>query len=304
MPIFNIQGSKLLPIKEKDIDLEKSIQKLTEENLETVFSLEFVTSEFALNGFRIDTLAFDKEANAFVVIEYKRDRGFSVIDQGFTYLGQMFNNKAKFILEYNKKFGTNITQEEEIDWSQSRVLFLAQSFTTFQQNAMSFKDLPIELWEVQMYDNSTVLYNQLISADAKESIKTISDDPIIKSVSKEVRVYTVEDHLNATTDKVRDLFSALRERILALGDGIEERPKKMYISYRTQNAFVYMHMQQSQIKVHLIIHKSKLEDPKDIARDVSKVGHYGGGVTEILFDKIEDLSYIVTLIEQSYNAAK
>ncbi len=303
MPIFSVQGPTLLPIKEKNIDLEKNIQKLTEENLETVFGLQFVRTEFPLNKFRIDTLAFDKESNAFVIIEYKRDRSFSVIDQGFTYLGQMLNNKAEFILEYNDQLKANLNRED-VDWSQSRVLFLAQSFTTYQQNAMSFKDLPIELWEVQMYNNSTILYSQLISADARESISTISENPVIKTVSKELKVYTVEDHLNATTEKVRNLFTALQEKILGIGDGIEERPKKMYISYRIQNAFVYMHMQQSQIKIHLIIHKSKLNDPKDITRDVSSVGHYGGGMTEITFEKMEDLPYVMTLVEQSYNAAK
>lgn len=303
MPIFSVQGQKLSPIKEKSIDLERNIQKLTEENLETLFGLQFVRTEFPMKGFRIDTLAFDTEANAFVIIEYKRDRSSSVIDQGFTYLGQMLNNKAEFILEYNERLGANLTRDD-IDWSQSRVLFLAQSFNSYQQSAMSFKDLPIELWEVQAYDNSTILYNQLVSPEARESIKTISEDPTIRSVSKEVKVYTVEDHLNATTEKVRNLFSGLRERVLALGDGIEERPKKQYIAYRTSNAFLYTHMQQSQIKLHLIINKAKLNDPRGIARDVSKVGHYGGGVTEIVLEKQEDLSYIMTLVEQSYELVK
>lgn len=303
MPIFSIQEKKLLPIKEKDIDLEKSIQKLTEGNLETIFSLQFVRSEFPLNGFRIDTLAFDKEADAFVIIEYKRDRSFSVIDQGFTYLGQMLNNKAEFILEYNEKLNANLTKDE-VDWSQSRVLFLAQSFTSYQTNAMSFKDLPIELWEVQAYDNSTILYNQLLSTDAKESIKTISDNPMIKNVSREVKVYILEDHLNATTEKVKNLFYALREKVLTLGDNIEERPKKKYIAYRTRVGFLYLQFQRNQIKIHIIVNKSKLNDPKGIARDVSNIGHYGGGETELILAEIEDLPYIMTIIEQSYHTAE
>ena len=144
MGTFNIQNQKLLPIREKAIDLDKDIQKLTEENLETVFGLHFVSTEFSLQNFRIDTLAFDKEANAFVIVEYKRDRSFSVIDQGYAYLALMLNNKADFILEYNEKTKENL-KRDDIDWSQSRVLFLAQSFTTYQQNAINFRDLPIEL---------------------------------------------------------------------------------------------------------------------------------------------------------------
>ncbi len=302
--IFNIQNQKLSPIREKEIDLEKDIQKLTEENLETIFRLQFVSNEFPLKNFRIDTLSFDKEANAFVIIEYKRDHSFSVIDQGYSYLALMLNNKADFILEYNEKTKNNL-RRENIDWSQSRVMFLAQSFTTYQQNSINFRDLPIELWEVKIFDNSTIAYNQLLSQDSKESIKTVTKNKTIENVSREVIVYTVEDHLKTTTEKIRALFSTLREKILTLDDSIEEHPKKKYISYRIQkNAFVYMHMQQNQIKIHLIINKLKLNDPKNISRDVSNVGHYGGGVTEIVLNKIEDIHYIMMLIEQSYKKSK
>ena len=75
-----------------------------------VFGLKFVGSQFALHGFRIDTLAFDQETSAFVIIEYKRDRSFSVIDQGYAYLALMLNNKADFILEYNEKKKKNLQQ--------------------------------------------------------------------------------------------------------------------------------------------------------------------------------------------------
>ena len=80
MPIFKIKGSKLGLVKEKQIGLEKHIQKLTEENLDTIFGWEFVASEFQVNNFFIDTLAFDPESKAFVIIEYKKDKSFSVID--------------------------------------------------------------------------------------------------------------------------------------------------------------------------------------------------------------------------------
>jgi len=186
MPIFKINNSKLAPIKEISLSLEKDLQKITEDNLETIFGLDFVSSEFSLHQFRIDTLSFDKETKSFVIIEYKRDKSFSVIDQGYAYLALMLNNKADFILEYNEKKKGNL-RREDVDWSQSRVLFLANSFTSYQQNAINFKDLPIELWEVKKYDNQTILYNQLKSAEAKESIKTVSKSKTIESVSREVK---------------------------------------------------------------------------------------------------------------------
>ena len=80
MDIFSIKETRLIPIKEKAVDLEKNIQKLTEANLETIFDLQFISSEFTLMNFRIDTLAFDNESNSFVIVEYKRDKSFSIID--------------------------------------------------------------------------------------------------------------------------------------------------------------------------------------------------------------------------------
>ena len=99
-----------------------------------------------------------------------------------------------------------------------------------------------------------------------------------------------------------ELFNSLRDKIISLDDNIEERAKKHYISYRTSSAFLYLHLQQSQIKLHLIVPINKLDDPKKIARDVTRIGHYGGGVTEVVLASENDLNYVFNLIEQSYNA--
>ena len=43
-----------------------------------------------------------------------------------------------------------------------------------------------------------------------------------------------------------------------------------------------------------------LNDPKGIARDVSKVGHWGNGDYEIVLKDTPDIGYVVSLIRQSY----
>lgn len=306
MAIFNINNQRLSLIKEKSIDLEKDIQKLTEENLETVFNLQFVRTEFSLQNFRIDTLAFDKEANAFVIIEYKRDKSFSVIDQGYAYLALMLNNKADFILEYNEKTRGNL-KREDIDWSQSRVLFLAQSFTTYQQNAINFRDLPIELWEVKVFDNSTILYNQLLSPEAKESIKTITKNKTIENVSREIKVYTLEDHLAGGSEKSRQLFSLLRKRILSIDENIKEEPKKYYIAYKLSTNFTDIEIRGNDLKIYLNVKSGVLNDPDNMARDLTKpkpVGHWGNGDYEVKLDSDKNLDIIFALIKQSYDLNK
>jgi hypothetical protein len=73
---------------------------------------------------------------------------FSVIDQGYAYLSLMLNNKADFILEYNENCKDTL-KRDDLDWSQSRVIFISPVFNNYQKESINFKDLPFELWEVK-----------------------------------------------------------------------------------------------------------------------------------------------------------
>jgi len=300
MSIFNIKGNQLLPIKESKIDLEKDLQKITEENLETIFGLKFVSTEFQLNNLRIDTLAYDEETKSFVIIEFKRDRSFSVIDQGYAYLALMLNNKADFILEYNEKMKDNL-KREDIDWSQSRVLFLANSFTNYQQNAINFKDLPIELWEVKKYDNDTILYKQLKAADTKESIKTVSKSKTIEGVSKEVKKYTVEDLFKANWKKGRELYEILREKIYSIDEKIEEKFTKLYVAYRINNKnFCEVVPRMNSIQLFLDFSLDDFTDPRSVLKDCSNIGHWATGNVKFDIMNEKDIDYAMFLIKQVY----
>jgi len=37
-------------------------------------------------------------------------------------------------------------KHEEVDWSQSRITYISPEFTKYQQHAIGFKDLGIQLW--------------------------------------------------------------------------------------------------------------------------------------------------------------
>ena len=80
MNIYNFQRNQLYNLREKPFKLEKEIQNLFEYNLNLVTGLEMVKSEFSIKGKRIDTLAYDSQSNAFIIIEYKRDKNESAVD--------------------------------------------------------------------------------------------------------------------------------------------------------------------------------------------------------------------------------
>lgn len=300
MKIFKNTQNQLLPISMVDFVNERELQTMTEKNLKTVFNLEFVKSEFALNSLRIDTLAFDSNTNAFVIIEYKNDKNFSVIDQGYAYLSLLLNNKADFILEYNERGSSNL-KKADIDWSQSKVMFICPDFTKYQRQAISFKDLPIELWESHKYSNDTVAYIQLISPDSSESINQVSKSSLVKEVSKEIKVYSEEEHLEGKSEEIKSLYAQLRDKVTSIDSSVQVFAKKYYIAFVRNSNFVDALPQGKNIKIWLNLPKGKLNDPKKITRDVSSIGHYGNGDYELTISSSEDLNNAFDLIVSAYN---
>ena len=111
MTLYALSTGVLKEVQEKPFKLERDIQAVFEHNLKEIMALTLVRSEFTIKNRRIDTLAFDEATKAFVIVEYKRDRNISVIDQGFTYLGLMLENKADFIVEYNEQLKMNLKRD-------------------------------------------------------------------------------------------------------------------------------------------------------------------------------------------------
>ncbi len=292
----------LSQIKEKPFKLEKEIQRLFERNLSTIMNLEFVKSEFSIKDKRLDTLAFDTQANAFVVIEYKRDKNISVFDQGITYLNLMLQNQAEFIVEYNESLNKNL-KRQDVDWSQSRVVFVSTDFTDIQIGATDFKDLSIELWTVKRFENGIIAVTPI-----KKSRNAVSFKPIahkskeMENVAKKIKVYTEEDALNNKSDTVSELYYRFRSAIMNMVEGVEIRPQQMYIAFKKDNRnIVDIHIQSSGLKIFINVKRGKLDDPKNLARDISSIGHWGNGDYEVHVSDTKNLEYILSLIKQTPN---
>lgn len=303
MPLFQIKDQLLNKVKEKKIDLEKDVQALTENNLGEIYGLEYVTSEFILENFRIDTLAFDPQAQSFVVIEYKRDQSFSIIDQGVSYLNTILRNKAELILEYNEKT-TKSLNRKDINWGQLRVIFVAQRFTPHQQNTVGFKNFPIELWEVKIYENGSILYNQIKPPEVKEDLTSIAKGEIVEKVTREVTQVTLEDHYKKMSESIKKLFYNLREEILSIDNGIIEKPVGSYVGYKMSwYNFVSVHTYQNKLRV--TVRKEKVNS--DVKRKFTKIPEsYAWGKTPLWWIDISndsDLPYVLKVVEESYKAA-
>lgn len=298
--LFKVINGKLRSLVEKPFKLEKEIQVLFEENLEELSGLEFVSSEFSIQNQRLDSLAFDRENNSFVIIEYKRSTNYSVLDQGVSYLNTLLKYKADFVLEYQEKTG-KLLRKNTVDWSQSKVVFVSPNFTSFQKQAVDFKDLNIELWEVKRFENDLVLVNGIYKSKNAPSIKaSVSEDNSeLAMVTKELKTYSEEDLLANKSDDIIELYEAYKQAIFQLIPDSNLVATKLYMAFKqNKKNIVDIEIQNKQLKLFLNAKFGEIEDPKQLARDVSTIGHFGNGDYEIKITDTKYLEYIMSLIKQ------
>lgn len=299
MTIYNTKNNEFIEIKEKPFTVERDIQNLFEQNLEQIMGLKLVRSEFSIKDKRIDTLAYDEDSKAFIIIEYKRDRNNSVVDQGFTYLALMLENKADFVLEYQEKFHSNL-RISDVDWSQVRVIFVSQSFTDNQKQATNFKDIAIELYEVKHFANETVMIREIKKSKSAASIKPLTEQsPELQIVNKEIKIYSEEEHQAGTTDNISELYEVFRDAILALDNDIEIKPQKHYIAFKKQKNIACLQLQKSKIKIYIGLAIGELDDSKGLSKNVADVGHYGTGNYLVEVTDTSNIEYIMSLIKQA-----
>lgn len=299
MKIFTSKKGQLSQLKQQKFKLEKDIQRLFEENLTLLSGYIFIRSEFSIKNSRIDTLAFDPETQAFVIIEYKRQQNSSVVDQGISYLNLMLEYKADFIVEYNEKQKFPL-KRNDVDWSQSKVIFVSPAFNDFQIQATNFKDLPIELWEVNRFDNDIITLNIINKLKSAPNIKAVSNEKREElSILKEIKVYQESDHLADKTDFIQELYESFRQAILNLDQNIEINVRKLYIAFKKDRNIADIRIQQKNLKIWINLPYGELDDPKNLAKNVSNTGHWGNGDYEITIESTQYLEYIMSLIKQA-----
>lgn len=299
MKIFTSKKGQLSQLKQQKFKLEKDIQRLFEENLTLLSGYIFIRSEFSIKNSRIDTLAFDPETQAFVIIEYKRQQNSSVVDQGISYLNLMLEYKADFIVEYNEKQKFPL-KRNDVDWSQSKVIFVSPAFNDFQIQATNFKDLPIELWEVNRFDNDIITLNIINKSKSSPNIKAVSIEKNEEfSTLKEIKVYQESDHLSDKSDFIQELYEDFKQGILNLDPDIEINTRKLYIAFKKDRNIADIRIQQKNLKIWINLPYGELDDPKNLAKNVSNTGHWGNGDYEITIESTQYLEYIMSLIKQA-----
>ena len=317
MALFRINGSSVKKIIVRDLDLEKNLQSLFEGNLEEILNITFLAHEYSTSfGGRIDTLGIDKNGSP-CIIEYKKNQNDNVINQGLSYLRWLLDHKADFEKLVEQHFASiydspivtwngKIVDKIKIDWDSLRVICVAESYNRFDLDTADILPINIELLRYRIYDEN-ILY---VEPENYQKIK-ISTSGIVQKAKKNKegqeklqKTYSVDDHLKNTADKIKTLYLKLREKIVSIDENIKEEPKKLYIAYKLATNFVDIEIRSKDIKIFLNVRSGQLNDPKNLARDLTKpkhIGHWGNGDYEIKLETEDLLDEVFVLIKQSYD---
>jgi hypothetical protein len=311
MTIYKISDSKFLPLAQKKFDLEKDIQKITEDNLDSLFGIRFVSGglngEFSIGvteqDFYIDTLAYDESQKSIVIIEYKKDKSISVIDQGFAYLSAVLNHKADLVLELNEKLKKSFTKDD-INWEASRVIFVSPEFTNFQRNAINFKDLPIFLYEVNLYEGDLIEYDPIKPYRTTESIAKITKDKTIQDVSKAVKVYSEEDLLSKV-QKAKDFYESLKEALFSIDGSLIFHPTKVYVGVQMPGnwrSLASIAFRQNELFIdYTRSQPSDFDDPKNkLVYKLNSLKYFNQHISTLNVKNDDDVKYAVFLFKQAY----
>lgn len=111
--------------------------------------------------------------------------------------------------------------------------------------------------------------------------------------------YTLKDHPQLSDPQIGEIFEVLDTRIKALDPNITEEVLKLYIAYKAETNFVDIVPQASRLRLSLNMPFAELDDPKGLAKDVSKVGRWGNGDVELGVATLNEVPYALGLIRQS-----
>lgn len=276
--------------------LEKSLQTLFENNLDSLLGVRFLKSEFITNdGGRMDSIGID-ENNSPVIIEYKRSTNENVINQGLFYLNWLMGHRKDFEWLVLEVLGEKIAKA--VDWSGPRLICIASDFTKYDKHAVKQMDRNIDLIRYRKFDNDLLLLEQLTSITAKPS----SSIPSKNKGSSKIKYKTISDYMDVASPELLDRYYSIENFILALGDDVQKKTTDFYIAFRRikNMACVELRNNLSKIVIYVRLNPDDITLEDGFTRDMREIGHYGTGDLEINILSDADFEKAKPLLEMSF----
>ena len=292
--LFSIKKD-VVELTPKKVSLEKELQTLIENNLQTFFGVTFLKSEYAITNGRMDSIGID-ENNCPVIIEYKRSINENVINQGLFYLDWLLDHKANFQLLVEEVLGKE--KSGNIDWSMPCVICIANDFTKFDEHAVNQMQRNIKLVKYRKFDEDLIAL-ELLNAP---QVKPITDDNnSVSNINKKQK--SIKDFSQSLADadeKIKNLYATVQNYIMAQGDNITENQLKRYVAYKKIKNFLCVVVYQSSVVLYLNINPDDVKLIPNCVEDVRNKGHWGTGDLRVFLKNIDDFEKYKYLIDKSY----
>ncbi|WP_022730006.1 DUF5655 domain-containing protein [Fodinicurvata sediminis] len=301
LKLFQTQGASLCELDSSSAPLERGLQTVFENNLETLLGVRFLASEYSTtHGGRMDTLGVDENGYP-AIIEYKRERSENVINQGLFYLDWLMDHRGDFELLVRDRFGREAAAQ--IEWSAPRLICIAADFTKYDTHAVKQMGRNIELVRYRKFGEDLLLL-ELLTAVSATSPSTASVDPM-NGGTKASKYKTVSEMVSDAGSALANLHSDVETYLLGLGDDVTKKTLKNYFAFRRIKNFACVEVKTTLdlVRLYLKIDPGTVELEDGFTRDVRHVGHFGTGDLEVTLKSHDDLERAKPLIEQSYEAS-
>lgn len=265
--LFSIKG-QIEELHSKEVTLEKELQKLLEENMNTFFGVTFLKSEYRITNGRMDSIGID-ENNCPVIFEYKRSMNENVINQGLFYLDWLLDHKADFKLLVMDVLGNE--KADAIDWSMPCVICVANDFTKFDEHAVNQMHRNIKLVKYKKFGDNLISLEFL---NAPQVQPITFDDNSIKSTRKSNwKDKDFKQYFAEAGEKNQNLFYSVRDYVLSLGDDISENQLKLYVAFKKVRNIVCVEVYQSCVLLHLRLNPDTVDLIPGFTENVRNKGH-------------------------------
>lgn len=292
--LFNIKGH-VEELPSKQVTLEKELQKLLEDNMQTFFGVTFLKSEYKITNGRMDSIGID-ENNCPVIFEYKRSVNENVINQGLFYLDWLLDHKADFKLLVMEVLGQK--KADEIDWSMPCVICIANDFTKFDEHAVNQMQRNIKLVRYRKFGDDLIALEHLNAPQ----VQPITTDSTVTTVKKSGwKDKDFNQYFAEAGEKNQNLFYSIKEYILSLGDDISENQLKLYVAFKKAKNVVCVEVYQSSLLLHLKLNPDTVDLIPGFVEDVRTKGHWGTGDLRVIIKSTEDFEKAQYLINRAYN---
>ena len=290
--LFNING-KVEEYQSGTVTLEKELQNVIENNMETFFGVKFLASEYrTTDGGRMDSIGID-ENHCPVIFEYKRSMKDNVINQGLFYLNWLLDHKDSFKVLVIEKLG--LKAAENIDWSMPRVVCIAGDFTKYDESAIKQMNRNISLIRYKKFGSDLLMFEQ-INENIANAITENEPSTKAKSTDK-----TFEEQLANTDATVKTLYQDLTNYVLSLGDDVSETRLKLYAAFKKIKNIVTVVILKKKMILNLPLDVNSVTFEEGFSRDVTNIGHWGCGSVELHIQNSADFEKAKPLIDRAYN---